>query len=141
MKTAYYLDADGNHLAVTTETPKGPLKGFVFVGKRIVGSNDPTEEAFGIDQIAKFKKLEIGDVPVPILEAFGYDEPPAPPVVPPPVEAHDEAHDEAHEPAHDEGVKSRPVHYGAEPISCLPIALTIVWFVAAVTFFYWLKHS
>ena len=138
MKTTYYLDTEGHHVAVTTETPRGPLKGFVFVGKRIVGTNPPTEEAFGIDQVAKFKKLNLGDVPTRCLEAFGYDAAEvARRAAPPPVEAHDKAHEEAH----DEGVKSRPVKYGGDPVSCLPVALTIVWFVAGVAFFYWLKHS
>lgn len=147
MKTAYYLDADGNHVAVTTETPKGPLKGFVFIGKRIVGDNAPTEEAFGIDQVAKFKKVEIADVPARCLVAFGYhtvkaahgpqpwdgyDEPPAPVV---------EAHVEAHEPTTDEGVKCRAVQYGPAPVSCLPFALGLVLFVASLALFVWMKNS
>ncbi len=143
MKTAYYLDADGNHVAVTDETPKGPLKGFVFVGRRLVGEA-VSEEAFGIDQVHKWKKVEIGDVPARCLELLGYDKPPVAPVPPPaPVvtEAHDEAHEQAHESMLDEGVKCRPVQYGPSSVSCLPFALGLILFVASIAFFYWLKHS
>ena len=97
----YFQDHDGNYVSVTKETPKGPLMGFVFAGRRLVGDT-ATEEAFGIDMIAKWKKLEIADIPPRCLAALGYDaQEPEP--IPVPVEPIPE---QAEAQGDDEGVKS-----------------------------------
>jgi hypothetical protein len=140
-KTRYFQDADGHFIAVTDETPKGPLKGFVFAGRRLVG-DETQDEAFGIDQIAKWAKLEIADIPPRCLAALGYCAPAPPPTepehIPDPVEA--EAQDE------DEGVNSEggQIDHQPKPAPAArygEAALGACLYLAAVYFFYWIKHA
>lgn len=131
----YFRDSDGHYLAVTDETPRGPLRGFVFVGRRLVGDT-VSEEAFGIDQLAKWARLDIGDVPTRCLEALGYDEPKVEEVEI--VEEVEELPQDDPEQELDVFVVTRSrcpeAHYGG----CV---LLFVLYVAAVALFAWARHS
>ncbi len=77
-KTRYYRDLDGYYVAVTTETPRGPLKGFVFVGRRLIG-DVAHEDVFANHDIVKWTALSIDEVPPRYLTVLGYDVPPLAP--------------------------------------------------------------
>jgi hypothetical protein len=81
MRIRYFQDA-GGYLAVTNETPKGPLRGLVFVGRGPAGGGIETirEQAYATDQLLKL--VPVLDVPDEWVLALGYEQP-APKFVPP----------------------------------------------------------
>jgi hypothetical protein len=77
MGIRYFHDACG-FIAVTPETPKGPLKGLVFVGR---GPTVPgkivtiQEQAYSTEQLLKLMPLSSLDVPDEWIAALGYEQP------------------------------------------------------------------
>lgn len=88
MGISYFQDS-GGYLAVTPETPKGPLHGIVYVGRgpTIPGRIDSIQEqAYAKDVLLKLTRVSALDVPDEWIEALGYEKPrpkatpePAPP--------------------------------------------------------------
>ena len=84
MRIRYFQDA-GGFIAVTQETPKGPLKGLVVVGR---GPTVPgkigtiQEQAYSTEQLLKLVPLSPLSVPDEWIAALGYEQPKHPPEPP-----------------------------------------------------------
>lgn len=120
----YYQTPDG-YIAVTGETPSGPLRGLVFVGRGPKPGGGPEtvhEQAFSKDQFGT--PLDLGQVPDAWLEALGYDWP---------------------RPAFEVGVNFLPGLFEPKLAPTAkwrlwPVALGLTLYIVSVLIFWWLKR-
>src|SRR5688572_30563990 len=77
MRIRYFKDA-GGFIAVTQETPKGPLKNLVYVGRgpAIPGRIDTIrEQAYSAEKLRNLVPLPLLNVPYEWIAALGYEQP------------------------------------------------------------------